>query len=71
MDGIAEVLTRNTVILEENTTSLKEHMYRTDLLEKRVDAHEIPFKSIKWLCYILGLIGTAAGSILAIRQLIG
>lgn len=69
IDGVADTLSRNTVILEANTKSLEEHMRRTDLLERRVEVALIPVKVAKWLGYIIGLLGTGAGAILAIKQL--
>lgn len=71
VDGIAETLTRNTVILEQNTESLKDHMKQTRLIEKRVLMLEENRKFRKWLVYILGLITTVAGAILVIKQLLG
>lgn len=71
VDHIADTLSRNTVILEQNTESLKEHMQQTALIAKRVTMLEEGRKFVKWLGYILGLIATVAGAILAVRQLLG
>lgn len=37
VDGIADTLAKNTAVLEANTSSLREHMRRTELLETRVE----------------------------------
>lgn len=69
VDEMAETLVKNTVILEANTESLREHMRRTDLLEKQMETALIPIKVGKLLGYIIGLLGTAVGGILGLYQL--
>lgn len=68
VDGIADTLAKNTVVLEANTESLREHIRRTDLLEKQMDTALIPIKAIKIGAYLLGLLGTIFGGIMAIRE---
>ncbi len=70
MDEVSEVLTRNTVILEQNTDSLKEHMRRTAALEGQMETALIPIKLAKWLGIIITCLGTAIGAILGITQLL-
>ncbi len=69
VDGIADVLVRNTVILEKNTESLAEHMRRTAALEKQMDTALIPIKAVKWFGVFITLLGTAVGAILSFKQL--
>lgn len=71
VDTIGETLTRNTVILEQNTKSLEEHMRQTIAIEKRVTYMEEKRKFTKWLVYIMGLLGTASGAIISLKQLLG
>lgn len=68
VDGIAGTLARNTAILEANTESLKEHMRRTELLEQNMETALLPIRAAKILGYILGLLGTIGGAILAWSQ---
>lgn len=70
VDQVAETQARHTEILERNTESLVKHVKRTDDLQNHVRNLEWPFMVIKWLVYILGLTGTGAGAILAIKQLL-
>lgn len=69
VDGIADVLTKNTTVLEANTESLKEHMKRTELLEEQMETALIPIKASKILAYVLGFIGTIAGAVVGLHEL--
>lgn len=71
VDHISDILSRNTVILEQNTESLKEHMQQTRLIERRVRMLEETRKFGKWLVYLIGLITTVGGAILVVKQLFG
>lgn len=70
VDNIAVTQAMHGVILEKNTESLVEHVRRTNELEKLVLDHDFLFKVVKFGIYGFGLIGTIAGAILAIRQLL-
>lgn len=70
VDSIAVTQAMHGVILEKNTESLVEHMRRTEALEKIIMDHDFLFKLVKFAIYGFGLIGTIAGAILAIRQLL-
>lgn len=70
VDSIADVLTRNTVVLEQNTDSLKEHMKQTGLIARRVQLLEETGKFMKWLGVIIACLSTAVGAILGISQLL-
>lgn len=63
VDGIGETLAKNTAILEQNTESLKEHMRRTELLEKHMDVALIPIKATKWLVSVAAAIATIYSAI--------
>lgn len=58
VDGIGETLAKNTAILEQNTDSLREHMRRTELLEKQMDTALLPIRAIKWLASVVIAIGS-------------
>lgn len=83
-DDQKEVLKRNTEILYENTTSLKDHMQRTDLLEayiKKIDERFTPVEMAamrkkavsdwgKSKLVLLAKLGGATGGIGAIAAII-
>lgn len=71
IDQIADILSKNTAILEANTDSLKEHIRRTELLEQQMDTALLPIYFMKWLAYGIGIVGTIAGTVLGIWQLVG
>lgn len=48
LDHHGRLLERHSVLHEQNTEDLKEHMRRTQLLEMRVDKVELPMKAMKW-----------------------
>tara|TARA_R110000868_G_scaffold59698_1_gene183284 strand:- start:125 stop:376 length:252 start_codon:yes stop_codon:yes gene_type:complete len=56
VDGIAETLARNTVVLEKNTESLKEHMRRTDLLETQMETALWPIRIAQILVWVGGVV---------------
>lgn len=67
VDSIADVLARNTVVLEKNTESLQEHMRRTEILEEQMDTALIPIKVGKvavWVVGILSAVATVVGAAL-------
>jgi hypothetical protein len=56
VDGIADVLSKNTAVLEQNTESLKEHMRRTEILEGQMDTALWPIRIAKVLMWAGGVI---------------
>lgn len=69
VDSISDTLSKNTAILESNTESLREHIRRTEILEEQMDTALLPIRVTKGALYILGVIGTIAGAVLALWQL--
>lgn len=67
VDGIADTLSRNTVILENNTESLKEHMRRTAALEEQMQVALLPIKVARILAWVIGVLGTLAAVFSAFR----
>lgn len=59
IDHIIEIkatLAANTATLNQNTADIAHHIKRTDILEDRVAAVELPIKSAKWVAgFIIGL----------------
>ena len=70
VDDISEIQAKHTVILERNTESLVEHVRRTNLLEEQLEVALIPIKVARIVGYIIGLLGTVVGAILALRVLL-
>ena len=62
LDHIALILERQVLVSAQNTDSLKEHMRRTDLLEKKlepVEEHVTHITSaIKGIFWFIGVVGT-------------
>jgi hypothetical protein len=70
LDDVSDTLSRHTVILEANTESLREHMRRTDLLEKQVDVALIPIRVSRAALVVLGVLGSIAGAAVGIWEYI-
>ncbi len=58
ISAIAEILHKNTVILDRNTEDLAYHIKRTDILEEKVNAIELPIRVVKWSFLVAGALGT-------------
>lgn len=51
----------NSIMLDRNTQDVAHHIKRTDLLEKRVSAAELPFKAAKLTVAFVGGLASLAG----------
>lgn len=64
-------LAENTITLNQNTSDVAHHIKRTDILERRVDKVELPFKSAKWVAaFVIGF-ASFVGAIYGLIQLFG
>lgn len=74
IDHIIEIkatLAANTVTLNQNTADVAHHIKRTDLLERRVAAVELPIKSAKWVgAFVVGL-ATVLGAVYGFLEFVG
>lgn len=65
---IYRVLERNTVILEQNTKSLEDHIRRTNLLEEQMRSALLPVQLLRALGVLLGTLAAVAGIIQLFRS---
>ena len=60
---IKVVLAQNTEILDRNTESLREHMARTEILEKAMEVALTPIKFVKLAIQIVLTLGAVYGAL--------
>lgn len=69
LDTVAETQAEHSIILEENADDLAEHIRRTEMLEEQMETALLPIKIMKWAGAVIGVLGTAVGIAVTIKQL--